>query len=101
MTTPGFQAQQAAQQAAQRASSAASSHAQRAYQSAEASRHASFVARSHHGGGSGVFGLLGRLIGFVVTLAVIALAVGIFLAALGRANPGALHQLETWLQSHG
>jgi hypothetical protein len=62
-------------------------------------RRAAFVAGSDHyrpAGGLGPIGLLGRLIGFVITLAVIAVAVGIFPKVLGQAEPGRLHHLATW-----
>jgi hypothetical protein len=99
MTTPGFQSQQAAQQAASRATSAAASQAQSSYLTGEAGRRAAFVARSHQRG-LGPLRLLGRLVGFIVTLAVITFVVGIFLTILGQVSPAWPHHLATWIQSH-
>jgi hypothetical protein len=91
MTGPGFQA---SQQAAQSAARAAQQNA--AYG-------ASLNNRIPHANGyrrpSGPVGLIGRLIGFVLTLVVLALAVGIFLLVFSKAQPDLFHQFTTWL--HG
>jgi sorbitol-specific phosphotransferase system component IIBC len=101
MTNPGFQAQQAAQQAQQQAvqqnirnSTESAAQARRA---AELGRpRPQYYAYRRSPVRTGL-GLVGRLIAFVVTLVGIAVAVGIFLLVLNRANPGAVHHIGQWL----
>jgi biopolymer transport protein ExbB/TolQ len=101
MTNPGFQAQQAAQQAQQAATQAnlrfsADSSAQ-ARRAAEMGRpRPQYYAYRRSGVRTGI-GIVGRLIGLVVTLVGIAVALGIFALVLNQANPGALHHIVQWL----
>lgn len=81
MTTPGQQGAAAASRARQ---ATADSH---------------YLARRNQHGrprGGGFFGLIGRLIGLVFTLVVVAIAAGIFLMILGQASPDLFNQLKTW-----
>jgi hypothetical protein len=101
MTNPGFQAQQAAQQAQQQAIQQNLRHstesAARARQAAELGRpRPQFYAYRRSSARTSV-GLVGRLIGFLVTLMGIAVAVGILLLVLNRTNPGAMHDIGQWL----
>lgn len=76
MTNPGSMGQQAAQQAAARAQQAAAN----SYYLA----HRNDVRRPRRGG---LFGVVRRLVGFVFSLVVIAIAIGIFLLILSQAQP--------------
>ncbi|HEX7659777.1 MAG TPA: hypothetical protein VF444_09870 [Pseudonocardiaceae bacterium] len=96
MTNPGQQwAQQAAQQANQQAQRNADALFRR-----NAADHDRYLARRRQAsaGPTGVFGVLGRLVGLVVALAIIAIAVGIFVVILNAAEPGWFGLVQTWFQ---
>lgn len=96
MTDPG---QQAAQQAAASAAQASRHNAANAHhlnvQAGHRAAH-NHYRRPRGPRRGGVFGLLGRLIGFVFALVVIAVAVAIALMVLSQANPDLFTELRTW-----
>jgi len=101
MTNPGFQAQQAAQQASQQA---VQQNIRNSTESAAQARRAADLGRPQpqyyayrRSPARTGLGLVGRLIGFVVTLVGIGVAVGIFLLVLNRVNPDAMHHIGQWL----
>ena len=107
MSNPSFQAQQAAQQASQQAqraaaqASAASRHAYpRGNPGADASRRAMLNHSYRRSAAGSAFDLLGRLIGFVIALAIIAVVGAMFLSVAGRGDPGLLDHLKSWLARH-
>jgi hypothetical protein len=94
MTNPGRQGQQQAVQQSLRNSTESSAQARRA---ADLGRpRPQYYAYRRSPARTGL-GLVGRLIGLVVTLVGIAFAVGIFLLVLNRTNPGAVHHIVQWL----
>lgn len=115
MTSPGFMANQAAQQAAARANTAAQQAAQQAasqairahQQAAELSRNA--VQRAHHqsmraasahraqAGYRPAGGVIGRVVRFLLGLAVFSAIVVVLLIVLG-VDPGAFGAIVEWLR---
>lgn len=99
MTYPGFQAHQAQQAESTRLAQHATLDGlqrNRRYQQARAARGAS--AHSAHGPVSAAIRMIGRLIRFVVTLAVIVAALGISALILKQADPTLYHQADSWLK---
>jgi hypothetical protein len=103
MTNPGFQAQQANQQAAQQAQQANQQSFRSADSFAQARRAAEmgrprpqYYAYRRSPARTGL-GLIGRLIGLVVTLVVFAVAIGIFVLVLNQVDPGWAHHVGQWL----
>ena len=101
MTHPGFQAHQAANQAHQAESLRATQHAVggalelgRRHQRA---RRGGAPAPSAHGAGSAVIRMIGRLIRFVVSLAILGAALGVLALVLKQAEPSLYHQAISWL----
>jgi hypothetical protein len=99
MTYPGFQAHQAQMAESVRRSQHATHDGLRLgreYQRGRTARGAS--AASAHGAASATLRAIGRLIRFVVTLAVIAAALGIAALVLKQAEPSLYHQAVSWLK---
>jgi hypothetical protein len=103
MTNPGLQAHQAAHQTHQADSRRAGQSATlaglrlgRRYQRARARDAAS--ASLAHGAGSAAIRMIGRLIRFVVALAIIGAALGVLALVLKQAEPSLYHQAVTWLK---
>ena len=101
MSTPGWQAQQAAQQASQNArqaafnaTTAASRASQQASQRAmdDLSR-ASRNTRYHHRGGT-----VGGVIGFLFSLAAAGFLIGLFVLVVERVDPHWFQHVISWLQ---
>jgi hypothetical protein len=100
VTNPGSMGQRAGQQAAASASRAAQQNASMAYQNQVRHSSSVFQSQQHRTGGRrrpGLFGLIGRLVGLVVSLVIIAVAIGIFLFILSQARPEWYHSVMTWL----
>ncbi len=96
MTDPGFQARQAQQQTVQQNLRNSTESAAQARRAADLGRpRPQYYAYRRSSARTGL-GLVGRLVGLVVTLVGIAVAVGIFLLVLNRANPGAVHHIVQW-----
>jgi hypothetical protein len=113
MTYPGFQAHQAAQRATDAAlradfqtrqaeslraaqwSTDAALRAGRRYQQARGRRGAS--TSSAHAAGSAAIRMIGRLIRFAITLAIILAGLGILALVLKQAEPSLYHQTVSWL----
>jgi hypothetical protein len=86
MTTPGSrQAQQNYQQQVQ-------------HNSATFARNAAYQDQLRHRRRRGPLGQIRRLIGFVFSLAFIAIAVGILLVILSAAEPDWFHHVTTWFE---
>jgi len=100
MTNPGSMGQRAGQQASASASRGAQQSAARATDLTM--RGGSRAGQQHYSrprGPMGFFGAIGRLIGLVITLAVIAVAVGIFLMVLGQVQPDWFANVTSWFES--
>ena len=99
MAYPGFQAHQAQQaesvRVAQHATHAALQIG-REYHRARGRGGAS--AASARGSGSAVIRMIGRLIRFVIALAITAAALGISALVLKQADPSLYHQAVSWLR---
>jgi transposase InsO family protein len=102
MSNPGFMANQAAQRAAESGRTAwqAADTANRAAQQAAARHHDTMARRntSYHyrsPGGMGFFRAIGRLIGMVFALVIIAIAVGVFLVVLSQVQPDWFDTVKT------
>lgn len=91
---PGFMAQQAAQNA----SRAAADSARQAQQAFTQSTHAQHVQRNlgYHSGRRSGGGVLSRFIGFVLTMAVLAVGVMLILAARDQVNSDWVEQVLSW-----
>lgn len=105
MTYPGFQTQQAAIQTHQARQAEALRAAQwstdaalragRRYQQARGRRGAS---TSAHAAGSAAIRMIGRLIRFMITLAIILAALVILALVFKQAEPSLYHQAVSWLR---
>jgi hypothetical protein len=104
MTYPGFQAHQTADFQARQAESLraaqwstdAALRAGRRYQQARGRHGAS--ASSAHTAGSAAIRMIGRLIRFTITLAIMLAALGVFALVLKQAEPSLYHQALSWLR---
>jgi hypothetical protein len=92
MTNPGLPGQQADQQAVQQ--NLSDSTERRAVETGRPPPQYYAYRRSPVRTGPG---LVSRFIGLVVALVGIAVAIGIFLLALNRTNPDAVHHIGQWL----
>jgi hypothetical protein len=99
VTYPGFQAHQAQQAESTRVAQHAT-HAgldlNRRYQRARTARGTS--APSARGPGSAAIRMIGRLIQFVVRLAILGAALGVLALVLEQADPSLYHQAVTWFK---
>jgi hypothetical protein len=103
MTNPGFHANQAAYQTQQADSRRATQHAtdgalQLGRRHQRARRRTGATAASPHGTGSAAIRMIGRFIQFVITLAIIAAALGISALVLNQADPSLYHEAVSWLK---
>ncbi|GAA4020496.1 hypothetical protein GCM10022247_50660 [Allokutzneria multivorans] len=101
MSTPGWQAQQAAQQASQNARQAsfnASMSASRASQQASQRAVENFGRRTHHYQPQRRGSALGGIIGFVLALAAMAFLIGVFVLVAERVDPHWFQHVVSWLQ---
>jgi len=94
VTNPSFQANQAAQRAAQLAAAQASRNAQQAAQRATQANFRNASANQYLRGRSrrpiGLFGFLGRVVGFAFFLIVLAIVATIFLAVLKQTGSSSI-----------
>jgi hypothetical protein len=79
MTTPGFQNQQALHRAMQAGQDSAN------------------MARRR--GRRGALGAVGRLIGTIVSLAILGFAIGVFVIIMNKADPGWFNHAVNWISS--
>ena len=99
MTYPGFQAHQTQQAESTRAVQHATVDGlqlNRRYQRARRLGRGS--APAAHGAGSVAIRMIGRLIRFVISLAIIGAALGISALVLKQADPSLYHQAVSWLR---
>jgi hypothetical protein len=103
MTNPGFQAHQTAYQTHQAESRRATQHVtdgalQLGRRYLRERRRDAASARSAHVPGSVAIRMIGRLIRFVVRLAILGAALGVLVLVLKQAEPSLYHQAVSWLK---
>ena len=99
MTYPGFQAHQMQQAESTRVAQRATHDGlELGRRHQRARRRDAASGPSAHGAGSAAIRIIGRLIRFVVRLAILAAALGVLALVLKQAEPSLYHQAVSWLK---